>query len=132
MDYSTTRIDGHDLAHARRAARLTPSEAAALAGIHRTTYARQEAGTARPSLALFRLLLVLAGDLPDPAWSGWCFHRGELFSPEGVAFTPGELRAIPHVYALVAEQARQLGRPVSGKPRDYVGVIPLPGRFSRP
>lgn len=38
---------------------------------------------------------ALLGDLPGTAgkWSGWMFHQGELVSPEGTTFTPGNVRA---------------------------------------
>lgn len=108
MDFEATRINHHDLYNARRQARLTRDQAADLAGIHRTTYTRQETGDSRPSLAVYRLLLSRAGWLPDPAWFGWRFAQGQLWTPENVGYDPGEIQAIPYQHALVADLRRQL------------------------
>lgn len=51
---------------------------------------------------------ALAGDLAaiDPAWAGWILRRGELVSPEGLCFRPGEVLSIP----LRIQQVRALER----------------------
>lgn len=37
--------------------------------------------------ATYRLLRLLNRmELPGPAWAGWCFHGGKLWSPEGRSF----------------------------------------------
>ncbi|MBV2122904.1 MAG: hypothetical protein KUF74_15790 [Candidatus Thiodiazotropha sp. (ex Ctena orbiculata)] len=95
------------LIDARITAHLNPQEAADLCGLHRTAYRRQETGSSRVNLSCFRLLLMQAGFLPPP-WEGWRLHDGQIWSPEGEGFAPGEIRAIPLMNATVAAyQARQ-------------------------
>lgn|GEM_PF-2532581 len=37
----------------------------------------------------YRLVRILGRfELPDPAWKGWIFHSGRLWSPEGHGFVP--------------------------------------------
>ncbi|TAM45194.1 MAG: hypothetical protein EPN61_06280 [Burkholderiaceae bacterium] len=39
--------------------------------------------------ASYRLMRILCRyELPDPAWAGWLFHSGKLWSPEGHGFEP--------------------------------------------
>lgn len=39
--------------------------------------------------AAYRLVRILGRyELPDPAWAGWVFHSGQLWSPEGHGFKP--------------------------------------------
>lgn len=41
--------------------------------------------------AAYRLVRILGGyELPDPAWAGWVFHSGKLWSPEGHGFVPSD------------------------------------------
>jgi len=61
--------------------------------------------------AIARLLrLVLFGELGEisRAWRGWSLRDGEITSPEGWGFKPGEICAIPFFRAqLAAYQAEQ-------------------------
>ena len=112
----TRKPTAADLAEARWLARLTVPEAADLAGLHRTTYARQENGASRVSLAVYRLFSCRAGDLPDPAFAGWSMGQGQLWTPESWSLSPGEIRAIPYLWALLAEYRRLLSQPPIGNP----------------
>lgn len=79
-------------------------ELAALAGVHLTTARRWKAG-ARPKAWLLKLLAIaLEGELGEisRAWRGWRIHRGELVSPEGWRFTPGNVRSIPFLEMRIA------------------------------
>lgn len=107
MDISTTDITADELRRVRRRAGLTTEAAADLAGVHRTTYQRQEAGKARPHLAIYRLFLTRCGHLADPAWSGWRLQGGRLVSPDNLEVTPGEVNALPWLFMLANEKARQ-------------------------
>jgi hypothetical protein len=51
----------------------------------------------------FILIALLAGELDqiDRAFTGWLLRNGELISPEGWRFTPGEIRSIPFLYGQV-------------------------------
>lgn len=41
--------------------------------------------------AAYRLVRILGRfELPDPAWHGWLFHSGKLWSPEGHGFAPAD------------------------------------------
>ena len=106
-DFESTKIDKQMLYSARRNARLTIQEAADLCGIHRTTFERQENGSSKVNTTVFRLLLMRGGWLPDE-FEGWKIGQGMLWSPEDVSFSPGEIRSLPYLYALIAELKREL------------------------
>ena len=65
--------------------------------VHRTTVRRWLAGRVAIPGKAHQVIRMLLGDLPgtDGKWTGWRFHDGDLVSPEGVRFTPGDVRAIP-------------------------------------
>jgi hypothetical protein len=74
-----------------------------LTGAHRTTAARWKRN---PRIArwLERLVRVChQGELGeiDSTWSGWRLEGGELVSPEGWRFTPGQIRVIPFLHAQI-------------------------------
>lgn len=94
---------------ARRNARLTKLQAADLCGIHRTSYERQEKGDSRVNVTVYRLILSRAGWLPAP-FEGWSIGQGKLWTPEGVALDPGEIKALPYYYAMIAELKRRLAQ----------------------
>lgn len=128
IDSTTAHPDGAQLKHARQVARLSLSDAALLCGIHRTTLARQEAGTSRVSLAAYRLLLSQAGYLPAfAAWQGWRLDTNAIWSPDGVQYGVGEIRALPYLHALISE----LQREARGQAADKVAPLPLPNRAIR-
>jgi hypothetical protein len=39
----------------------------------------------------------------DPQWSGFVMARGVLWTPENFPVQPGEVRALPHMHAQIAE-----------------------------
>jgi hypothetical protein len=102
---------------------LTTQQAADLCGIHRTTYERQEAGKSRVSIAAYRLLLMHGGWLPGE-FEGWGIRDNKLWSTEDVGFSPGEIRAIPILYALIAEYEQQLNIP-RRQSTEYKNVVPF-------
>jgi transcriptional regulator with XRE-family HTH domain len=108
-NFDTLRITAAMLYDARRNARLTPAQAADLCGIHRTTYERQENGKSRVNVTVYRLILTRAGWLPAPL-EGWSIGQNKLWTPEGVALDPGEIKALPYYYAMIAELKRRLAR----------------------
>jgi hypothetical protein len=66
-------------------------------------------------------LLTLAdgadlGALASP-WRGWKLLGDRLVSPEGVKFSPGEVRAIPYRQALVATLTRQVEQMFRAAPK---------------
>jgi len=108
-------LTGTDLLYARMEARLTPAEAAALVGCDRTTWRRQERGQARVNAGWWRLLKILAGEMPWPGWEGWSVVGGALYAPEDPyrGWTPASLRAAPWRFQLAREarlRARQAAR----------------------
>jgi transcriptional regulator with XRE-family HTH domain len=53
--------------------------------------------------AAYRLVRILGRwELPDPAWAGWIMHSGQLWSPEGHGFVPGD----SNWWGLLVSQAR--------------------------
>ena len=64
--------------------------------VHRTTVARWLAGSFAIPGAKALAVRGLLGDLPGTAgaWTGWRFAHGELLSPAGDAYKPGEVLAI--------------------------------------
>lgn len=123
VNFDTRTPDKDMLKTARRNARLTPEQAADLCGIHRTTYARMENGSSRVNVACFRLILMHAGWLPGE-FEGWSISRGQLWSPEDVSYSPGEIRAIPYLYAIIADYERELGIP-NREPPVAPNVVPF-------
>jgi transcriptional regulator with XRE-family HTH domain len=109
---------------------LSCARARALVGVSRRTWSRWERGEARiPTAAVNLLRLVAAGELPagGPAWNGWRFYKGELVSPEGIGFEPGEIRALPLQYAYIAELECQLrNRPPTMRQAARTAPHPLP------
>ncbi len=63
--------------------------------VHRTTLHRWLWGKARIPGAQHLAIRMLLGDLPgtDGQWPGWLFRRGELVSPGGDRYTPGDVLA---------------------------------------
>lgn len=125
-------MTGEQVWFLRHVGRLTIEEASRLCGVSPRTWRRYEHGetTIPPGLAL--LLKVCAGGaLPtdSSSWAGWRMFRGELYSPEGLAFRPGDIRSMPYLHALVAELRAQLRRPsLDINPWANGNVIPFPRR----
>lgn len=121
-----TKPHHESLRIARTRAKLNRNEAAQACGLHRTNYTRQEKGQSRVNLACYRLLLIMGGRLPAP-FNGWSINHSALWSPEGVSYSPGEIRALPYLHALIAEQYSELEYPRRHR-YDYLDPIT---RFNR-
>lgn len=112
----------------RHVGRLSIEEAAALCGVSPRTWRRYENGQTPIPVGLARLLSICAaGTLPGAGrgWDGWRIFRGELLSPERVAFTPGEIRSLPYLHALVRELRGQLMKPACPGPWAPSNVVPF-------
>lgn len=73
---------------------IRAEDIAARCGVDISTARRWKRGTTTaPMTALF----TLSSDLGcfDSEWQGWILRDGSLHSPEGLAATPGDVRAIP-------------------------------------
>lgn len=91
---------------------LTRAELEALGGVSRRTVNRWRSRGAIPE-PYFTMLALRLGtlDAMDPAWREWRLTRGRIWSPEGHGFTPGELRALPHLLELAATIEAERRRP---------------------
>lgn len=71
-------------------------------GVSVATLSRWKRTRRTPRWALL-LIAILSGDLTaiDPAFRGWLIRAGELVTPEGWRFSPGEIRSIPFLYGQV-------------------------------
>jgi hypothetical protein len=123
-DFQTTP-DAETLRDARIRARLSIPEAAELAAITPRSWRLQELGRRRASICAYRLLLCRAGWLPDPAWHGWSIGQGKLWTPENWSISPGELRALPYLYAQLAESRRLLNHPIPSTVLVASNVVPF-------
>lgn len=104
-----------------QALRFVPAHLRGLFCSSPVTFWRWCVGKARPPRSAVVLAHILVnGDLPQggAAWDGWGFKDGLLYSPEGVGFAPGEIRALPYLYALKAELQRGKGQALD--------VLPFP------
>jgi len=94
---------------------LLTHDVALLCGVTVTTARRWMDGeTAPPPAAVALLRIHSSRDLGEieAAWRGWRLLPGGLTPPDMArGFPPGAIAALPYVYALNAEYARQLGRP---------------------
>jgi hypothetical protein len=89
--------------------RIRAQELAQLTGAHPTTARRWKRAVRVPRWLETLVRVIREGSLAEisAAWDGWRIVGGELVSPEGVATTPGEIRAIPYTRALVAQYQGQ-------------------------
>jgi hypothetical protein len=67
---------------------------AKVCGCHITTARRWKRGEEPPLAALTIIRLMSTGDLGwlDEAWRGWRIRDGQLFSPDDVPHTPGDVQ----------------------------------------
>jgi len=120
-------LEAGDLNDLRHLARLSIEDAAHLAGVTVRTFQRWEREHRAPR-AVFTLFYVLTGHLPDPAWEGWRFAKGQLWTPGGQGYQPGEVQALPYLYALLhASESRELVQETT-EAQQLTNVIPFPGR----
>jgi hypothetical protein len=77
---------------------------AKLTGARMRTVQRWRQRNQAPAWVLRVLEIVVRAQLGQlhPDWDGWTLHAGKLVSPEGCAFTPGEVRAIPIRFQQIA------------------------------
>ena len=87
---------------------LTQDQAAAICGTDRKTFNHWERGRRRIPIAAYRLLYLHVCGFPIATcsgardqWEGWRFCKGELYSPENVGFSAGEIQ---HVRVSVCER----------------------------
>ena len=98
---------GHDLPRLILQAGLTRQQAADVLGVSARTLQRW-IGTKRPHPTAWRLLRILAGELPWPGWHGWVCHNGFLLPPgwQRRGFRPAEIETCGLQFQL-AESRRQ-------------------------
>lgn len=80
--------------------------------VHRTTVLRWLAGRVEMPGSQVLAVRSLLGDLPGTAgrWTGWRFHDGELLSPGGDAFKPGDVLSLGLLRQQLAAQRREIER----------------------
>lgn len=92
---------------------VTKRHAAAMCGISFRQYMRYENGQANIPESNYRLMQIMGAGQLEPInrrWAGWILKK-DLISPENVTYTPGEIKSLPYLYALIAELREQLNRP---------------------
>lgn len=113
---------------------LTQDQAAAICATDRKTFGHWERGRRRIPVTAYRLLYFHVCGFPIATcagardqWEGWRFVKGELWSPENVGFSAGEIRALPYLYSLIGALQRELDncdvRPAFDD--DYKNVLPF-------
>ncbi len=77
--------------------RIRAEELALLTGAHLPTARRWKRAVRLPRWLSVLVRSVAEGWLDDlsPEFAGWCVRGGQLISPEGWQFSPGEIRALP-------------------------------------
>jgi hypothetical protein len=78
--------------------------------IHRTTVRRWLKGEVQIPGHQHQVIRLLLGDLPGTCgkWTGWRFHQGELYSPGGDRFGPGDVLSLILLRQQLAAQAREI------------------------
>lgn len=101
-------------------------------GVPTRTARRWKAAGRLPAPWLLLFLLLGERDLGalDEAWRGWRLARGEIVSPEGLAFRPGEVLAASIRMQQLAELERQLREPQQWNllPAAAEAAVRAPGR----
>lgn len=121
------------LAELRLSAKISnPLDAARLFGVTIPTWQRWEDHEAAP-IAVRVALMLLGGHLPHLEWQGWRFNPvdGLLWSPEGYAFHPGDLRSLHYLRASNLAYQREIatlrdGKHIEQEPSYLENVIPFP------
>ena len=113
---------------------LTQDQAAAICGTDRKTFNHWERGRRRIPLSAYRLLYFHVCGFPIATcagaraqWEDWRFCKGELYSPENVGFSAGEIRALPYLYSLIGALQTELEEHGADVAIDsnYKNVIPF-------
>ena len=88
-------------------------------GVEVRTVRNWETGRTRIPYAAFKLLRLLSGgELPGAAWEGFFVRGNVLYSPEGKAFTAGELAYLSNVFAMARFWLQEYhGRAATRHPR---------------
>ena len=78
--------------------------------VHRTTVKRWLTGQVRIPGHQHLAIRGLLGDLPGTCgrWTGWRFHEGELLSPGGDRYRPGDVLALVLLRQQLAAQGREI------------------------
>lgn len=78
--------------------------------VHRTTVKRWLAGQVKIPGHQHQAIRLLLGDLPGTCgkWSGWRFHEGQLLSPGGDAYGPGDVLSLILLRQQLTTQRREL------------------------
>jgi Phage protein len=114
-------------------ANLNTDELAELAGVNVATARRWKAQKKLPE-SICRLLEVTAlGRLDILGWKGWRLIRGELISPEGWEFQPGDLIAIPFLREQLRayQVAERAWKAMTPQPEPSDGTDELLARIAR-
>jgi hypothetical protein len=78
--------------------------------VHRTTLRRWLSGRVQIPGRQHLAIRLLLGDLPGTAgkWAGWRFHDGELISPGGDHYRPGDVLSLVILRQQLTAQRREL------------------------
>ena len=80
--------------------------------VHRTTVRRWLKGEVQIPGHQHQAIRLLLGDLPGTCghWTGWRFHDGELLSPGGDRYRPGDVLALVLLRQQLTAQQRDIER----------------------
>jgi hypothetical protein len=88
---------------------ISKAKAADLCGVDRRTWRRWESGQTYMPRAVWGWFQAATGGgfaAGGPKWDGWNFYRGEICTPEGISFKPGEIRSIPFLFRQIHDYER--------------------------
>ena len=88
---------------------ISKAKAANLCGVDRRTWRRWESGQTYMPRAVWGWFQAATGGgfaAGGPKWDGWNFYRGEICTPEGISFKPGEIRSIPFLFRQIHDYER--------------------------
>jgi Phage protein len=97
---------------------------AAITGVDISTARRWKRAGKLPATAARLLSIVVLGDITVLGFTGWRILRGELISPEGWTYSPGEVMALTllrqRVAHLEAERRKFLGLDAQPEPTENI------------
>jgi hypothetical protein len=78
--------------------------------VHRTTVRRWLKGEIQIPGHQHQVIRLLLGDLPGTCgkWTGWRFHDGELYSPGGDRYRPGDILSLIILRQQLTAQRREI------------------------